>query len=56
MKLKCYDIQWDKDNEKIKLPKQVVLNIENIDKEELSNIISDKYGWLIYSLKYKILN
>jgi len=56
MKIKCYDIQWDTDNKKIDLPKKIILNIEKDDAEEISNILSDRYDWLINSLKYKILN
>lgn len=56
MKIKCYDIQWEIDKRRVLLPKNIVMRIKKENIDEISNILSDKYGWLINSLKYKILN
>jgi len=64
MKIKCYDISWDTDGEKVFLPKKVLLDIDMEDdivphSEEFDEIVvndlSNLYGFCIFGCKIKIL-
>lgn len=59
------DISWDKDGQKVKLPNEVTLNIEDVDIDlgdspkdaialEGADVLSDKYGWCVNSFNFTI--
>jgi hypothetical protein len=65
VKLRCYDIDWDTSDEEapqgrslgngpdeVDLPREVTIEVPDdtdID-EEIADILSDKYGWLIFGV------
>ncbi|KKM82819.1 hypothetical protein LCGC14_1315710 [marine sediment metagenome] len=51
MKVTCFDIDWDTDGLKTKLPKKTIVEVESFD--EVVDALSDKFGWCINSLKIK---
>lgn len=65
IKIQCYDIEWDTDNEEVDdLPERVLLTIEDEDEIEeyhedpddfVCNKLSDKYGWCINSFDYDLV-
>ena len=54
-----YEIDWDTDGEKVKLPSEfdIDIDVEGLSKEEiaeeLSDKISDEYGWCHNGFCYK---
>jgi hypothetical protein len=53
-----YDINWDTDGEKVKLPKAVAVPKEEFDADfdfslEGADFLSDKYGWCVNSFSYQ---
>lgn len=56
-------IQWDTDEEKVELPTSIAIyDSEELEasiaegyEEDLTNFLSDTYGWLIYSYCYEIM-
>ena len=65
IKIQCYDIEWDTDNEEVDdLPERVLLTIEDEDEIEeyyedpddfVCNKLSDEYGWCINSFDYDLV-
>ncbi len=53
--IKAYNISYDTDGVKIKLPKELTFMVDaEFDPEyELADLISDKTGWCVNSFKYK---
>ena len=52
-RVRVYDIKWDTDGKKVDLPTEVVISIKKKELEDtnIADILSDKYGWCIFSLK-----
>ena len=51
MKFNVTDIHWETDGENVYLPKTAVVDAE--DEDEVLDILSDEYGWLIESCNIK---
>jgi hypothetical protein len=53
--IKVTNIVWDTDGEDVDLPTSLEIKVpKNLDVEnELSDLITQKYGWLISSLNYR---
>ena len=64
MKVKCYNIDYDTDGIKVKLPKSIVFDIDDKVWEEYGNevdfllcdYISDATGWCVNDFNYKPLS
>ena len=41
-------VNWETDNQKVDLPKEVEIP-DDIKEEDISDYLSDKYGWLVNS-------
>jgi len=56
-KFKAYDIDYDTDEETVKLPKTILFEAENEDDASLNGAdqISDQTGWCVNSFKFKEL-
>lgn len=56
MKLKCFDIVWETDEENVDLPSKCIVEIEdNEDIEyEAAEVLSNEYGFLVISFSYDI--
>ena len=52
MKITTKSIKWDTDGAKVKLPQVVTLTVDHED--EISDALSNKYGFCIFSLDYSI--
>ncbi len=48
MEKRKVSVKWETDNQKVKLPKIVKIPRE-VEDEEISDYLSDKYGWLVNS-------
>lgn len=57
VEVECSDIVWDTDGEKVDLPQNVRIMLESAENagEAAVEYLSDKYGWCIKSLNYKVL-
>lgn len=58
MKIKAYDIDWDVDeNQNPDLPKTctVIADKDFNPSEELADVLTDRFGFLVNGCKYKIL-
>lgn len=57
MKIRAFNIKYDTDGQKIKLPKKIVFDVEDdFDAdEELADLISDETGFCVFSCEYEIL-
>ena len=57
MKIRAFNIRYDTDGQKIKLPKKIVFDVEDdFDAdEELADLISDETGFCVFSCEYEIL-
>lgn len=57
MKVQFSEIKWDTDGEKVDLPSEVILDVENgLDVEnEGADVLSDKYGWCVESFDFEVL-
>ena len=65
IKIQCYDIEWDTDDEEVDdLPERVLLTIEDEDEIEdyydnpddcIADILSDTYGWCIKNFDYDLV-
>lgn len=53
MKVRAFNIDWDTDEEKIDLPQEVFVEVE--DEEEISDAVSDKVGFCLFSLQYEFI-
>ena len=59
MKVLVYDIKWETDGYKVKLPKNVIIDMdtEGLDEEdvieEINDFLSDEYGWLVTDYNYR---
>jgi hypothetical protein len=54
-----YNIKWDTDGEKVKLPKRLRVSLDKFDDEfdfayEGADYLSDEYGWCVESFEYEI--
>lgn len=57
------DIQWDTDNEKVELPTSIAIyDSEELEasiiegyEDDLTDFLSNTYGWLIYLYCYEIM-
>jgi hypothetical protein len=65
MKIRAFDIRWDTDGFRTKLPSEMVLNVGLVDKDqvhsgELDDIVGDKLtaetGWCHFGFEYEILD
>lgn len=57
MKIRAFNIKYDTDGQKIKLPKEIVFDVEpdfDVD-EELADLISDETGFCVFSCECEIL-
>jgi len=57
MKIKTTEIDWDTDGDEITesiLPQEVEVEVDN--EEEITDALSDKYGFCIFSLSYDVIN
>lgn len=49
MKYRCFNIQWDTDGHRVKLPKEIIVEVDAEDEDEveelLSDALSDKTGY-----------
>lgn len=56
-KIKAFDIKYETDSYKVKLPSEITFEVEDdFDPEiELADLISDETGWLVTSCDYKFL-
>lgn len=55
VEVQAYDIEWDTDGKKVKLPKSVRIMMdssEDID-ETIADKLSDKYGWCVKSCNWR---
>jgi hypothetical protein len=56
MKIRCFDIVWDCDDEEIDLPSSVVIDVEDEEGEyafvdtAAADALSDRFGWCVESL------
>lgn len=59
MKVRCYNIKWETDGKRVKLPKSITFEIEPKDldgiEEALNDLLSDTTGWLHNGYDYEIL-
>ena len=57
MKVRFFDIDWDKEHNVVDLPSETTMEVdENIDLEdESTDVLSDKYGWCVFRCNYEIL-
>ena len=57
MKIRAFNIHYDTDGQKIKLPKEIVFDVEpDFDvKEELADLISDETGFCVFGCECEIL-
>lgn len=60
MLVRCFDIQYDTDGKRIKLPKEFLINVDdNMDETEmeemLSDTISDKTGFCHKGFRTEII-
>ena len=59
MKVYVYDIKWETDGHKVKLPKSIIIDIDTkgLDEEdvieEINDFLSDEYGWLVNDYNYR---
>jgi hypothetical protein len=55
IKYELFNISWDTDGERVKLPKKEVVEVESdVDISlEGADILSDKYGWCVNGFKIK---
>lgn len=58
MKIQAFDIKYDTDGHKVKLPKRIKFDVdENFDADEqLADLISDYTGWCVFSCDYRIIS
>lgn len=57
IEVECTKIVWDTDGEKVDLPSTVRIMLdasENVG-EVVANVLSDKFGWCVKKLDYRIL-
>jgi hypothetical protein len=57
VKVRFFNIQWDTDGKKIKLPLEAVLEVDHDDKDDISlkgaDLLSDKFGWCVNSFQFE---
>ena len=53
--IKAFNIKYETDGVKVKLPKSIIFQVEDeFDPEmQLADLISDKTGWLVISCDFK---
>lgn len=58
MKYLAYDIKYDTDGKRVKLPKKLEFDVSDPDFSpdmDLADLISDKTGWCVNSFKFSII-
>ena len=57
MKVKAFNIDWDTGREEVDLPSRVTVEVaDGFDCEnDLADILSAKYGWLVGGCSYTII-
>ena len=57
MQVRFYDIQWDTDGEKVDLPAECVLEVDDdIDlEEEGADALSDEYGFCVFGCNFEVI-
>lgn len=56
MKIRCYNIRYDTDGLKVKLPKELFFESDEPDfdpHEDAADLISDKTGWCVFSFSWE---
>lgn len=57
--VKIWDIDWDTDGEDIpELPKEITLQLpeDKVDEDEISDYLSDTYGFCHNGFEFEVLN
>lgn len=57
MKVHFFDIKWDTDGEKVQLPSEVVMMINDEEMDisiEGADLLSDKFGWCVNSFRFDV--
>lgn len=58
-KVKVFDIDYDTDGMRVKLPKTLIIDVDDDDIEDFdlvgADYISDITGWCVFSFNYKVL-
>ena len=49
--MKAINIVWDTDGEEVDLPEEVSIPLDILNMEDITEYLSDKYGWCINSLE-----
>ena len=54
-KIHAFDIEWDLDNEDVYIPTDVYVELEDDEDpaEDLANVLSDMFGFLVISCNYE---
>lgn len=50
MKYRTFKVDWETDGENVDLPQTVKVSKE-VDDNEVADVLSDEYGWLVSSLE-----
>ncbi len=56
--IKVFNIKYDTDGRKVKLPKELVFTVDDLEfdpKEDLADMISDETGYCIFGCEYEIM-
>jgi hypothetical protein len=58
MKVRAFNIRYDTDGHRVKLPKELVFESDDPDfdpAEDLADLISDKTGWCIFGCEFEVI-
>ena len=59
MKVRAFNIKYDTDGEKVKLPKSIIIDMDVEDENdidlEIADYISDITGWCVLGCNYEIV-
>ncbi len=57
MKVEFYNISWETDGHRVKLPKKIVLDVDSDLDVSLdgADVLSDNFGYLVNSFSFKII-
>lgn len=55
LEVEAYDIEWDTDGNKVDLPGSYRLFVQSDEIENLADMLSDRFGWLVKSLNWRRL-
>jgi hypothetical protein len=58
MRIRVYDIQWEKDGSEVVLPSELCIEVEDHEsaEDELSDMISDQVGFLHKGFLYEVID